>query len=52
MEKWKCKLCGYIYNSETGDEKHRIEPGTLLDDLPEKWTCPPAVQSKKYFQVE
>jgi rubredoxin len=49
MEKWKCKLCGYIYNSETGDEKHRIEPGTLLDDLPEKWTCPSCGAKKKIF---
>ncbi len=45
----KCKLCGYIYNSETGDKKRKIKQGTLMDDLPEKWTCPSCGAKKKLF---
>ncbi len=40
MEKYRCVLCGYIYDPATGDPDGDIEPGTPFENLPEDWTCP------------
>jgi rubredoxin len=42
--------CGYIYDSERGDKKGKIPPGTRLDDLPDNWCCPCCGASKKMFR--
>ena len=34
MEKYKCIVCGYIYDPEEGDPDGGIDPGTSFDDLP------------------
>ncbi|NYB52418.1 MAG: rubredoxin [Methanobacteriaceae archaeon] len=49
MKKWKCRLCGYIYDPETGDLKRKIEPGVPFEDLPERWVCPSCGAKKKVF---
>lgn len=38
--KYKCDICSYIYDSEVGNPKNGITPGTDLDNLPEGWVCP------------
>jgi rubredoxin len=40
MEKWKCKVCGYIYDPEKGDPDGNIPPNTRFDKLPDSWVCP------------
>lgn len=40
MNKYVCKICGYIYNPELGDPSHGIAPGTAFESLPAEWTCP------------
>ena len=30
MEKWKCNICGYIYDPEKGDPDGDISPNTPL----------------------
>lgn len=40
MNRFKCKVCGYIYDPETGDIGRKIEVGTSFDDLPDMWRCP------------
>ena len=40
MEKYRCTVCGYIYDPETGDETADIMPGTAFEDLPSGWFCP------------
>ena len=45
MDKYKCLVCGYIY-----DPDNRIDPGTPFEDLPEDWTCPGCGASKKEFE--
>jgi rubredoxin len=40
MDKYKCTVCGYIYQPNTGDPEHGFPPGTKFEDLPENWTCP------------
>ena len=40
MPKYKCTICGYIYDPEKGDPKGNIPPGIPFDELPDKWVCP------------
>ena len=39
MEKWRCKVCGYIYNPEKGNPDGNIPPNTPFDTLPDTWVC-------------
>jgi len=50
MDKYKCTVCGYIYDPETGDEDGGIDPGMAFEDLPEDWRCPLCGAMKKYFE--
>jgi rubredoxin len=40
MRKYKCTVCGYIYEPENGDMEGGIDPGTAFEDLPGDWECP------------
>jgi rubredoxin/uncharacterized OsmC-like protein len=40
MSRWKCSVCGYIYNEATGESATGTPEGTIFGDLPEDWTCP------------
>ena len=40
MKRYKCKVCGYIYDPEIGDKKGKVEPGTAFEDLKSNWHCP------------
>ncbi len=51
-EKYKCSVCGYIYDPETGDDTHGIKAGTSFDDLPDDWTCPVCGVDKSFFNKE
>ena len=50
MDKWKCTVCGYIYDPKEGDPDGGIEPGTSFDDLPEDWACPVCGAEKSEFE--
>ena len=50
MPKYKCKVCGYIYDPERGDPDGNIPPGTLFENLPENWLCPVCGAYKEYFE--
>ena len=34
MKKYKCSVCGWIYDPAAGDPKHGIVPGTPFEELP------------------
>ena len=40
MRKYRCTVCGYLYDPEAGDMMGGIAPGTTFDDLPDGWSCP------------
>ncbi|GBE05780.1 rubredoxin-2 [bacterium BMS3Abin10] len=42
--------CGYIYSSDTEDEKGGIAPGTGFEDLPDSWKCPKCGAGKGLFK--
>jgi len=50
MKKYKCTVCGYIYNPEEGDPSSGVAPGTPFEDLPEDWVCPACGVDKEAFE--
>jgi flavin reductase (DIM6/NTAB) family NADH-FMN oxidoreductase RutF/rubredoxin len=50
MKKYKCLLCGYIYDPAIGDPSNGIEPGTSFEKLPDDWTCPDCGAGKDEFE--
>ncbi len=50
--KYKCNVCGYVYDAANGDPDAGIKPGTAFEDLPEGWTCPVCGASKSDFEPE
>ncbi len=43
MKKWKCSVCGYIYEE--------AQESTAFEDLPESWTCPRCGAPRSAFQI-
>ncbi|MDP8213687.1 MAG: rubredoxin [Candidatus Euphemobacter frigidus] len=50
MEKYKCMLCGYVYDPENGDPDSGIKPGTSFEDIPDDWVCPICGAGKDQFE--
>jgi rubredoxin len=49
MRKYKCDICGYIYDPALGDPENGVNPGTSFDALPPDWVCPVCGAGKKDF---
>jgi len=50
MDKWRCIVCGYIYNPDEGDPDNGVAPGIAFESLPDDWTCPVCGASKDQFE--
>ncbi len=50
MPKYKCSVCGYIYDPDLGDPDGGIKPGTPFEKLPDDWTCPVCGATKDQFE--
>lgn len=51
MDKYKCLVCGYIYDPEKGDTDHGVFPGTPFAQLPDDWVCPECGAPKEQFEI-
>jgi rubredoxin len=51
MQKYQCKVCGYVYDPEEGDPESGIVPGTSFEDIPEDWYCPVCGVTKIDFEA-
>jgi len=49
--KFKCEVCGWVYDPEKGDPENGIEPGTAFEDLPDDWVCPVCGAGKEDFSL-
>jgi rubredoxin len=49
MEKFKCVICGYVYDPERGDMSAEIESGIAFIDLPDDYICPVCGAGKDEF---
>ena len=52
MAKYKCTVCGYIYDPKLGDPDSGVAPGTPFEKLPADWVCPVCGASKDEFEKE
>lgn len=50
MTRYRCTICGYIYDSEKGDPESGIEPKTPFGELPDDWVCPICGATKDHFE--
>ncbi|MBQ9587774.1 MAG: rubredoxin [Bacteroidales bacterium] len=51
MKKYKCKICGHIYDPAQGDPTQGIAPGTSFEELPASWKCPRCKKDKSFFEA-
>ena len=49
MDRFKCVVCGYIYDPQDGDPSGGIEAGTSFNDLPTDYICPVCGAGKDEF---
>ncbi|MHA2006919.1 MAG: acyl-CoA dehydrogenase family protein [Promethearchaeota archaeon] len=47
--KYKCQVCGFVYDPVKGDPDGGIAPGTPFDKIPEGWNCPVCGAVKSQF---
>ncbi|MCX7863337.1 MAG: rubredoxin [Bacteroidales bacterium] len=47
--KYKCKICGYVYDPDIGDPSQMILPQTIFEELPSGWVCPICDAPKEDF---
>lgn len=52
MDRYICRICGYVYDPAKGDPDSGIEPGTPFEALPPDWVCPVCGASKDQFEKE
>ena len=52
MAKYRCTICGYIYEPEKGDLVGGIAAGTPFEELPDDWVCPVCGRAKSKFVKE
>ena len=52
MDKYVCKVCGYIYDPAVGDPDNGVASGTRFEDIPESWVCPICGVGKDMFEKQ
>jgi rubredoxin len=50
MDKYRCVVCGYIYDPAEGDPDSGIPPGVSFEDLPSDYLCPVCGAGKDEFE--
>ena len=48
-KKYKCTICGHVYDPAEGDPDSGIPPGTAFEDIPDDWKCPVCGVTKDDF---
>ena len=47
--KYKCQVCGFVYDPVKGDPDSGVAPGTPFIELPDDWHCPVCGAKKDQF---
>ncbi len=50
MKKYRCIVCGYVYDPQLGDPDSGVAPGTAFEDIPDDWVCPLCGVGKDEFE--
>ncbi|UCH89671.1 MAG: rubredoxin [Thermoplasmata archaeon] len=51
MNKYRCRICGYVYDPAMGDPDNGVEPNTAFEDIPDDWVCPVCGAIKSEFEI-
>ncbi len=49
MKKYRCDVCGYVYDPAEGDVDNGVAPGTSFEDIQDDWVCPLCQEGKEVF---
>ncbi len=49
-DRWRCRVCGYIYDPKEGDPENGVPAGTAFADIPDDWVCPVCGAGKDAFE--
>lgn len=49
MKRYKCSVCGYVYDPKSGDPSQGVAEGTPFKELSESWKCPICKAPKTKF---
>jgi len=49
-KKYRCTVCGYVYDPAKGDPESGIAPGTPFEQIPDTWVCPICGAKKSQFE--
>ncbi len=49
--KYKCSICGFVYDESIGYPQKNIAPNTPFDSLPSEWVCPLCGAEKSMFNL-
>ena len=53
LARFRCIVCGYVYQPDAGDPVGSVTPGTPFEDVPVDWRCPVcAAPQEKFFKDE
>lgn len=50
MTRYKCLMCGYVYDPAVGDPHAGVAAGTPFEELPDEWVCPECGVGKDEFK--
>jgi flavin reductase (DIM6/NTAB) family NADH-FMN oxidoreductase RutF/rubredoxin len=50
MKKYRCTVCGYVYDPQQGDPESGIAAGTPFEQIPDTWSCPICGAKKSEFE--
>ena len=49
MNRYRCDMCGWVYEPENGEPGQGVGPNTAFEDLPDDFECPVCGASKDEF---
>lgn len=52
MHKFKCGVCGYVFDPKLGDPGGNIPAETPFEDLPAEWVCPKCKARQTQFRLD
>jgi len=50
VQKYRCLVCGWVYDPALGDVEGGIKPGIAFADLPVGWVCPICSAPRSQFE--
>lgn len=50
-KKYRCIICGFVYDEALGLPEEGITAGTAWDDIPDDWMCPECGVGKSDFEM-